>query len=388
MPRNGSGVYSLPAGNPVVPSTTIQSDWANSTLNDVADAVTGSLARDGTGGMSGALRLADGTITIPGIAFASETTTGFSRPTTNAIVASVSAIERVRINASGVSVTGALDVGGAAVVTVSATQTLTNKTLTSPVLTTPDLGTPTALTLTSATGLPLTTGVTGTLPVANGGTGVTSSTGTGSVVLSTSPALTTPNLGTPSAVVLTSATGLPLTTGVTGTLPIANGGTGATTAANAFTALKQAATDAVTGVVELATNAEAAAGTDTTRAITPAALFGGLNASGSAPIYAARAWVNFNGQGTVAIRSSGNVSSITDLGTGYYQVNFTTAMPDASYAPLVSASLLGGSTSFITLNSDASALTRVAPTTSAFVLLAVAGAALYDPQDVYVSVFR
>jgi hypothetical protein len=110
MPRNGSGVYSLPAGNPVVPSTTIQSDWANSTLNDVADAVTGSLARDGTGGMSGALRLADGTITIPGIAFASETTTGFSRPTTNAIVASVSAIERVRINASGVSVTGALGV--------------------------------------------------------------------------------------------------------------------------------------------------------------------------------------------------------------------------------------------------------------------------------------
>ena len=54
--------------------------------------------------------------------------------------------------------------------------------------------------------------------------------------------------------------------------------------------------------------------------------------SGSAPIYAARAWVNFNGTGTVAIRASGNVSSITDNGTGDYTVNFTTAMPDVNYS--------------------------------------------------------
>jgi hypothetical protein len=56
-----------------------------------------------------------------------------------------------------------------------------------------------------------------------------------------------------------------------------------------------------------------------------------LNATGTAPIYACRAWVNFNGTGTVAIRGSGNVSSITDNGTGDYTVNFTTAMPDANY---------------------------------------------------------
>jgi hypothetical protein len=61
-----------------------------------------------------------------------------------------------------------------------------------------------------------------------------------------------------------------------------------------------------------------------------------FNASGSAPVYACRAWVNFNGTGTVAIRASGNVSSITDGGTGIYTVNFTTAMPDINYSAPVS----------------------------------------------------
>ena len=50
-----------------------------------------------------------------------------------------------------------------------------------------------------------------------------------------------------------------------------------------------------------------------------------------ATAYACRAWVNFNGTGTVAIRASGNVSSIGDLGTGNYTVNFTNAMPDTNY---------------------------------------------------------
>ena len=58
-------------------------------------------------------------------------------------------------------------------------------------------------------------------------------------------------------------------------------------------------------------------------------------ASGSAPSYSARAWVNFNGTGTVAIRASGNVSSITDNGTGDYTVNFATAMPDANYSAVM-----------------------------------------------------
>ena len=94
------------------------------------------------------------------------------------------------------------------------------------------------------------------LPVASGGSGVTTSTGTGAVVLGTSPTMATPTFDS----------------------------------------------------AQLAT------------------------VVGTAPLYMARAWVNFNGTGTVAIRGSGNVSSITDNGTGDYTVNFTTAMSDGNWS--------------------------------------------------------
>jgi len=161
------------------------------------------------------------------------------------------------------------------------------------------------------TGVPVSP-VTGTLAVANGGTGVTTSTGTGANVLGTSPTLTTPTFDSAS----------------------------------------------------LAT------------------------VSGTAPLYMCRAWVNFNGSGTVAIRASGNVSSITDNGTGNYTVNFTTAMSDANYSAVTSSSSTSNSINSYIMSSPSQAI--VLPTTSAFTIVTnnVTNSAQIDATNIMACAFR
>jgi hypothetical protein len=105
-------------------------------------------------------------------------------------------------------------------------------------------------------------------------------------------------------------------------------------------------------------------GTDGSTRVTTLADSAGANTSTPAEIASgrAKAWVNFNGTGTVAIRASYNVSSITDNGVGDYTVNFTTAMPDVNYLVCGSSADNNGGTTptFVWLRSQA-----VAPTTSA-----------------------
>ena len=90
MPRNASGVYTLPPTNPVVPFTSIATSWANPTLSDVATTLTDSLDRNGKGGMLAPFRIFDGTLGAPGLGFLNETNLGWYRPST-AVMSAVSA---------------------------------------------------------------------------------------------------------------------------------------------------------------------------------------------------------------------------------------------------------------------------------------------------------
>ena len=101
----------------------------------------------------------------------------------------------------------------------------------------------------------------------------------------------------------------------------------------------------------------------------------------TAVAYGCRAWVNFNGTGTVAIRASGNVTSITDNGTGDYTVNFTTAMPDANYSINGLCRINANNLNNISLSSATN------PSTSAARFITNQGA-LFDADYVCVSIFR
>lgn len=136
----------------------------------------------------------------------------------------------------------------------------------------------------------------------------------------------------------------------------------------------------------IASTAEAQAGTNNTNFITPLRMREGFNASGSAPVYACRAWVNFDGTTATpsTIRGSGNVSSVTKVGTGIYVVNITNAMPDANYVVVD-----GGSNT----NTDASTLngrvrSHTYATTSFRVNTISNSSAYFDHAIVCLSVFR
>lgn len=131
-----------------------------------------------------------------------------------------------------------------------------------------------------------------------------------------------------------------------------------------------------------ATDAEAIAGTETAKAISPATLRSGLNASGDAPVFACRMWVNFNGTGTLAVNGSGNVASVTDNGAGLYTITLTEALEDINYAIIANAGSTPGNAISCFEN------TNVTRTTSSFGIRVNNGGDSYDSTSVSVAVFR
>jgi len=114
---------------------------------------------------------------------------------------------------------------------------------------------------------------------------------------------------------------------------------------------------------------------------------GCINASGSAPIYACRAWINFDGiSGSIGTgRANGNVSGVTDNGTGDYTITFATAMPDANYSVSGTASQAGTGNN----GQIFSVLASTTPTNSSFQFRTQQDSVgVTDSEFVYIAIFR
>jgi len=123
MPRDVNGTYTLPGGNPVVTNTLISSVWGNTTLADVATALTNSLDRTGTAsGMTGQFKAAAGTVGAPGVSWQLETSTGFYRVGAGDIAFSIAGVLLIDLQAAAITLWNS-SVAGVATLTASNTST-------------------------------------------------------------------------------------------------------------------------------------------------------------------------------------------------------------------------------------------------------------------------
>jgi hypothetical protein len=206
----------------------------------------------------------------------------------------------------------------------------------------------------------------------------TTITGTGANVLGTSPTLTSPTLASAN---ITTALTLTGSAGTSGQV-LTSAGSGAaptwTSASSAITnGTSNVSISSSNGAITASTNGTSALTIDTSQNLKFNSGYGSVVTA-----YGCRAWVNFNGTGTVAILASGNVSSITDNAIGQYTVNLTTAMPDINYAITVTqkppSDRLPGSGEFY----------NITRTTSSYAVSMGDASSYYDSAVVSSAVFR
>jgi len=324
MSYNGSGTFQInTSGQPVVAGTVISSTAFNALTADLATGLSTAITKDGQ------------TTTTTRIPFAAGISSTLATDSTGTSTGSI-------ITAGGVGVAKALSVGTSAtigttlgvtgVATFSAQPIFSTLTASKPVFTDATKGFVS----------------TGTLAADQGGTGVAN------------------NVASTLTISGNFATTLTVAGAYNYTLPAASGTL--VNLASAQTLTNKTLTAPVissivnTGTLTLPTSTDTLVGKATTDTLTNKTLTSPTlttpnidsaqfaTVSGTAPIYPCRAWVNFNGQGTVTIRGSGNVSSITDVNVGRYTINFTTAMSDTNYAVVtgqgdnVAANTVGNST--------------------------------------------
>ena len=341
MSYNGSGTFQInTSGQPVVTGTVISSSAFNALTADLANGLSTAITKDGQ------------TATTVRIPFAQGINSTLTTDSTSGSTGSI-------FTAGGVGITKGLFVGGTAtfsaspvfsaltassavatdasknLVSVTNTGTGNNVLSASPTLTGTIAGASLSLSSLTASSAVATDASKNLVSVTN--------TGTGDNVLATAPTISSLNITT--ALTLTGASGTSgqvLTSAGSGAAP--TWGSAASTAITNGTSNVTIASS--NGAITASTNGTSALNIDTSQNLQFNSGYGSV-----ATAYGVRAWVNFDGTGTPAIRASGNVSSITDNGAADYTVNFTTAMPDANYAFSGMARDTGGGGAMVYLKS-------------------------------------
>ena len=354
MSYNGSGTFQInTSGQPVVAGTVISSTAFNALTADLATGLSTAITKDGQ---------TTTTVRIPFAAGISSTlvTDSSSTSTGSIITAGGVGIAKALYVGTTANIAGTTNLAGltasSAVATdasknlVSVTNTGTGNNVLATAPTIASLNLTTALTLASASGTVgqvLTSGGSGNAPTWSSSNATSIVNGTSNVTVNSSGGtISAATAGTTALTVDTSQlVGIGTTTpnSFGGGLVVRKSNTaqGVTNATAQFSDATNSAlwvghTSGASNIVsDAALTFGYTNGTTTTEnaRISTAGVFSFNSGYGSvATAYGCRAWVNFNGTGTVAIRASGNVSSITDNGTGDYTVNFTTALVDANYA--------------------------------------------------------